>query len=148
MVVCRSCHRICSHCWSIHGHIIYVSILYLMPFIHNYPDAMLILSDIGTGTCKGRCKSSWIRNLRYSLKTNTNPLGLTKQQRKTMTTKLNRVSGRNSSNNHSKTLKKYQDRKSPPFPANEYCNKKQKGNDGNWYLSVPNKNNVCSWRVI
>ena len=30
-----------------------------------------------------------------------------------------------------KTLKKYKSRKSPPYPANENCNKKMKGNEGN-----------------
>ena len=45
-----------------------------MPFISNYNGAMKILSEIGTGTCKGSCKSSWIRNLKYSLKSKTNQL--------------------------------------------------------------------------
>jgi len=53
-----------------------------MPFISSYNGAMQILSSIGTGSCKGSCKSSWIRNLKYALKTKTNPLGLNKQQRK------------------------------------------------------------------
>jgi hypothetical protein len=38
-----------------------------MGFIRNYNGAMQILSEIGTGTCKGSCKSVWIRNLKYSL---------------------------------------------------------------------------------
>ena len=46
------------------------------------------------------------------------------------------------------TLKKYKLRKSPPFPANDFCNKKKKGNDGKMYISKPNKNNVCSWKLI
>ena len=120
----------------------------IMPFIHSYNGAMQILSSIGNGKCKGDCKSSWIRNLKYALKTKTNPLGLTNQQRKNMTEKIKSVSGRNAVNNHSKTLKKYNDRKSPPYPANENCNKKMKGNDGNMYISKPNKNNVCSWKKI
>jgi hypothetical protein len=45
-------------------------------------------------------------------------------------------------------VKKYKNRKSPPYPANENCNKKMKGNDGNMYISKPNKNNVCSWKKI
>ena len=43
---------------------------------------------------------------------------------------------------------KYTNRKSPPYPANEYCNKKRKGNDGLMYISRPNKNNVCSWKKV
>ena len=76
-----------------------------MPFISSYNGAMQILSEIGTGTCKDSCKTTWIRNLKYALKTKTNPLGLTKTQRKTMTEKLKSVSGKNAINQHSKTLK-------------------------------------------
>ena len=119
-----------------------------MPFINSYNGAMKLLSKIGTGKCKGSCKSVWIRNLKYSLKTKSNPLHLNKAQRKTMTNKIKSISGKNSINQHSKTLKKYKTRKSPPYPANENCNKKMKGNDGNIYLSKPNKNNVCSWKKI
>jgi hypothetical protein len=58
-----------------------------MPFIYSYNGAMKILSRIGNGTCKEGCKKSWIRNLKYALKTKTNPLGLNKKQRKNMTEK-------------------------------------------------------------
>lgn len=119
-----------------------------MPFIGTYNGAMKILSEIGTGTCKGNCKSTWIRNLKYALKTKTNPLGLNEKQRKNMTEKIKSVSDRNAINNHSKTLKKYKNRKSPPYPANENCNKIMIGNDGNMYISKPNKNNICSWKKI
>jgi len=117
-----------------------------MPFISTYNGAMKILSEIGTGTCNGSCKTSWIRNIKYALKTKTNPLKLTTQQRKNITEKIKNVSGKQAINNHIKTLKKYKNRKSPPYPANENCNKKMKGNDGNMYISKPNKNNVCSWK--
>ena len=116
-----------------------------MPFISSYSGAMNILSAIGNGNCKESCKTSWIRNLKYALKTKTNPLGLNKTQRKNMTEKLRSVSG---INQHRKTLKKYKNRKSPPYPANENCNKTIVGNDGNKYISKPNKNNICSWKKI
>jgi len=119
-----------------------------MPFIGSYNGAMKLLSEIGNGTCKGTCKSTWVRNLKYALKTKTNPLGLTKQHRKNMTKKIKSISGRNAINQHSQTLKKYTNRKSPPYPANENCNKKMKGNDGLLYISKPNKNNICSWKKI
>jgi hypothetical protein len=118
-----------------------------MPFISSYNGAMEILSQIGTGTCKGSCKSSWIRNLKYALKTKTNPLKLNKKQRKNLTEKIKSVSGRNAVNQHSKTLKKYKNRKSPPYPANKNCNKKMTGNDGNKYVSKPSKNNICTWKL-
>jgi len=116
-----------------------------MPFIHTYTKAMEILSDMEIGTCKGKCKSIWIRNLRYALKTKTNPLGLNEKQRKNMTEKIKNVSGRIKIK---QTRKKYNTRKSPPYPANENCNKQMKGNDGNLYVSKPNKNNICSWKKI
>jgi len=117
-----------------------------MPFISSYNGAMKLLTEIGTGKCSGKCKSVWVRNFKYALKTTTNPLHLTAQQRKTMTKKIKSVSGRNAV--VSKTLKKYKNRKSPPYPANEHCNKKMKGNDGAMYQSKPNKNNICSWKKI
>ena len=49
-------------------------------------------------------------------------------------------------NKHSKTLKKYKTRKSPPYPADLNCNKKMLGNDGNMYISTPNKNYICTWK--
>jgi len=54
---------------------------------------------------------------------------------------------RNEINNHSKTLKKYKNRKSPPYPANGVnCGKKMIGNDGNMYISTQNKNYTCIWK--
>ena len=43
------------------------------------------------------------------------------------------------------TKKKYLTRPSPPYPANEFCGRKKKGNDGNMYLSTPDKNGICKW---
>lgn len=42
--------------------------------------------------------------------------------------------------------KKYRERPSPPYPANDHCGMKKLGNDGHYWYSVPNKNGVCSWR--
>lgn len=36
-------------------------------------------------------------------------------------------------------------RPSPPYPANEYCGKSKKGNDGNMYISTKNKIGICRW---
>jgi hypothetical protein len=44
-----------------------------------------------------------------------------------------------------KTTKKYATRKSPAYPANEYCGKRKKGNDGNMYESKADKNGICKW---
>jgi hypothetical protein len=40
---------------------------------------------------------------------------------------------------------KYMTRPSPPYPANDFCEKKKKGNDGHMYISKPNKNGICRW---
>lgn len=46
------------------------------------------------------------------------------------------------------TLKKYTSRNSPAYPAQDCKNKVLSGNDGNNYISVPNKNNVYRWQPI
>lgn len=42
--------------------------------------------------------------------------------------------------------KKYTERKSPPFPAKEFPDKRKKGNDGTYYTSVSDKNGVYRWQ--
>lgn len=36
-------------------------------------------------------------------------------------------------------------RPSPSVSATKFCGKKKRGNDGNMYISKPNKNGVCRW---
>ncbi len=55
---------------------------------------MKLLAEMNTDKCKSKCKSVWLRNFRYALKTTSNPLRLTNQQRKTMTEKIKIVAGR------------------------------------------------------
>lgn len=44
------------------------------------------------------------------------------------------------------TTKKYTQRKSPPYPAQECPNKKMKGNDGNMYIShMANETGIYRW---
>jgi hypothetical protein len=118
-----------------------------MPFIGTYNGAMQLLGWIETGRCKAGCRSGWLRNFKYALKTPTNPLKLTAVQRKTMKARIASLSGRRISP-VAKTLKKYKNRPSPSYPANENCGKTMKGNDGLMYKSVANKAGVCSWRQI
>ena len=40
---------------------------------------------------------------------------------------------------------KYKNRPSPPYPANDWCARNKRGNDGNNYISKKNKNGVCRW---
>ncbi len=44
--------------------------------------------------------------------------------------------------------KKYRDRPSPPYPANDCKNMKKKGNDGQEWISRSNKNGVYSWLIV
>jgi hypothetical protein len=44
--------------------------------------------------------------------------------------------------------KKYRERPSPPFPANQCCGEKMKGNDGRMYESRADKNGTCKWYVL
>jgi hypothetical protein len=126
-----------------------------MPFIKNYKEAVDVLKSIETGKCAGRCRRIWMTNLKNALKTKTNPLNLTMSERKNMTKKMNSLKGKQiASNKTHKTHKtqtiknKYKMRDSPPYPANENCNKIMVGNDGEKYKSVPNKNGICTWRKI
>ena len=119
-----------------------------MPFIHTYNSAMTILRSIGKGKLSPEDKNGWIANLRYALKTKTNPLKLTPEQRKNMKEMIKLVSKRNSVNEYSKTTNKYKNRKSPPYPANNNKNKIKKGNDGLKYKSISDKNNVYRWKKL
>ena len=45
--------------------------------------------------------------------------------------------------------KKYSTRKSPPYPANEYCGKVKKGNDNKMYISsMVGKQRSCTWKPL
>lgn len=64
--------------------------------------------------------------------------------KKTSVTKKSNVTKKTSVTKKNET-KKYKDRPSPPYPANDWCGKNKKGNDGNMYTSKPNKNGICRW---
>lgn len=46
-----------------------------------------------------------------------------------------------------KVDKKYLTRDSPPYPANEHCGETKEGNDGRMYISTPDKNKICKWKL-
>ena len=46
------------------------------------------------------------------------------------------------------TDKKYSERPSPPYPANDCKNEVLEGNDKNKYISVPDKNDVYRWKKV
>ena len=47
----------------------------------------------------------------------------------------------------SKIANKYLQRSSPPYPANEFCDRIKRGNDGKMYVSTPNQNKICTWKL-
>jgi hypothetical protein len=44
--------------------------------------------------------------------------------------------------------KKYKTRDSPPYPANKCPNMQKMGNDGRYYHSEKDKNNVYKWKPL
>lgn len=44
--------------------------------------------------------------------------------------------------------KKYKDRPSPPYPANDCKKQILEGNDGDEYISLPDKNGIYKWKKI
>jgi len=116
-----------------------------MPFI-NKKQAFKLLDDMKAGkpNCVGECRRVWLRNINNALKSVSNPLKLSKVEHKRMTRKLAQVKDRKRTR---KIGKKYLLRPSPPFPANDHCGEIKKGNDGNMYISVPDKNKICRWKL-
>lgn len=116
-----------------------------MPFI-NKTTAFQLLESMRKGTCADSCRQVWLRNIQYALKTPTNPLKLTSDERKRMMSKLEEVKRpRRRTTTQKKTDNKYLARPSPPLPANEHCGETRKGNDGQLYVSTPDKRKVCRW---
>jgi hypothetical protein len=119
-----------------------------MPFI-NKKQAFKLLEDMlkGKQNCVKECRQIWLRNIGYALKTDTNPLKLSTAEHKQMAALLNDVKSKKRPTQTKKLDKKYLTRDSPPYPANEYCGKTMKGNNGKMYTSVADKNNVCRWKL-
>lgn len=113
-----------------------------MPFIDK-KEAFKILDEMMNGKCIGSCRKIWLPKIKNALKSNTNPLNLTKIEHKKMSAKIIEVKIKKK-----KVIdNKYLTRNSPPYPANKYCGKTKKGNDGKKYISIPDKNNICKWKV-
>lgn len=46
------------------------------------------------------------------------------------------------------TTSHYQDRPSPPYPANQCCGRMKRGNDDQLWISIPDKNGTCRWQKV
>jgi hypothetical protein len=111
-----------------------------MAFIHSFGGAKMVLRSIKKGTCAGKCRSGWLKNIKYAIKSPTNPLKLSKEQKKELNNMIKDLSG--------KRIKPAEKRPSPSESATLYCGKRKKGNDGNMYISKRDKNGVCRWSKI
>ena len=49
-----------------------------MSFIHSFGSAKMVIRSIKKGTCAGKCRSIWLKTIKYAIKSNTNPLKLSK----------------------------------------------------------------------
>ncbi len=65
-----------------------------MVFIGTYKEADSILNDIASGKCAGRCRTVWRQHIRLALTKKTNPLKLTKAQKKSLSKKLKNIKGK------------------------------------------------------
>ncbi len=65
-----------------------------MVFIGTYKEADAILNQIEKGTCEGRCRQVWRQHIRLAIAKKTNPLKLTKKQKKDLSKKLDRFKGK------------------------------------------------------
>jgi hypothetical protein len=102
----------------------------------SYGGAMKILHSIRIGTISGLGRSIYMKQIKGVLRED-NPLHLTASERKKLTAEIESLSG--------KRISPKQPRPSPSVSATSHCGKKKRGNDGNMYLSKPNKNGVCRW---
>lgn len=142
-----------------------------MPFVGK-TQAKQILKDIANGSCVSKCRTIWLRNIQNALKSTKNPLGLTDAEKKQFKNQIEKIKAKRGKGILVKTdlvkykvkgkkivkkkvasppakpklsVKKYRERPSPPYPANDFCDKRKKGNDGLFYISKPNKNGICRW---
>ena len=136
-----------------------------MPFVGK-TQVKQILKDIANGSCVSKCRTVWLRNIQNAIKSTKNPLGLTDAEKKQFKNQIEKIKVKRGKGILVETdlvkykvkskkasprakpklsVKKYRERPSPPYPANDYCGKRKKGNDGLYYISKPNKNGVCRW---
>jgi len=114
--------------------------------MNKYTKALHKLSLVKNGKCRNQCKSNAMKLMKRMLH-ESNSFRLTIKQRQKLNNKLSLVTRKNDVRNR-KTNKKYTNRNSPPYPANENCHKRMIGNDRTYYISTPNKNNICTWKKV
>ena len=108
-----------------------------MGFIHSFGAAKQLLQGMKKGTCHGRCRTGWLRNIKYALKTKSNPLNLTAEQKKELKAMIKDISGK-------RITPKV--KLGPNLPSASNCGRKKRGRDGEMYISILKKNTTrCKW---
>jgi hypothetical protein len=98
---------------------------------------MMVLRSIRAGTITGTRRTNWVSVIKNAMKSTRNPLDLTADEKRKLTAEIKSLSG--------KRISAKQPRPSPTASAANRCGMKLRGNDGNMYISKPNKNGVCRW---
>lgn len=65
-----------------------------MVFIGTYKEADKLLNQMSKGTCAGRCRTVWRQHIRLAVTKKTNPLKLTRAQKKALSKKLKNLKGK------------------------------------------------------
>ncbi len=113
-----------------------------MGFLRGFGGAKRILQSIKKGTCIGKCRSGWLQNIKYALKTSSNPLKLTSDQRKELKTIIKEISSK-----RIKTKNALISKATKGLMPHLYRNKKIKGTDGQIYISLPNSKGNYKWKL-
>lgn len=107
--------------------------------VFTYAGANALLDAMETGECNGKCRSEWLR----VYKRNLTKMKLPASQQKTLSKRMATILKKKPSK---AMTKKYRENPAPPYPANIFCESIETGNDGQLYKSLPDTNNMCSWK--
>ncbi len=113
-----------------------------MGFIHSFGSAKQILQSIKKGTCVNTCRSSWLKNIKYAIKSSSNPLNLTKEEKKELNDMIKDISGK-----RIKPSQKVLIRRAITYNPKSYSYKKKRGKDGVMYISLPDSKGKFHWKV-
>ncbi len=113
-----------------------------MGFIHSFGSAKQTLQSIKKGTCVDSCRSSWLKHIKYALKTSSNPLKLTKEEKKELNDMIKDISGK-----RIKPSQKVLIRRAITSNPKSFSYKKKRGKDGVMYISLPDSKGKFHWKV-
>ncbi len=112
-----------------------------MGFIHSFGSAKQIIQSIKKGTCVDSCRSSWLKHIKYALKSSSNPLKLTKEEKKELNDMIKDITGK-----RIKPSQKVLIRRAITYNPKSYSYKKKRGKDGVMYISLPDSKGKFHWK--